>query len=208
MTGDTESSSPTSQDTKIDRVMAKYGLEGMAAELEELWTRDEDPCSVRELADYFNESVLRAALREAGADTFTSEIETIYRVVNDGDGDVGERIEVEERLAEADVDVDSLAADFISHQTVYNYLTGMRDVEYDRNVDPEDRLRRSNESIQKLKNRLTAMAENNVSSLERSELITLGTFDVVSEVHVYCQDCGGRFTVAELVERRGCGCEQ
>lgn len=208
MTENVESKSPSNGDTKMDRVMVKYGLEEMAAELEELWTRDEDQLSVRELADYFNETVLREALHDAGTDTFRTEVETMYRVIKDDEGDVGEKIEIEERLAEADVDIDALASDFVSHQTVYNYLTGTREVEYERNIDPEDRLRRSNESVQKLKNRLTAMAENNVSSLERVGLVTLGDFDVVSEVHVYCQDCGGRYTIAELVDSRGCACDR
>lgn len=208
MTENVESQSSSGRDTKMDRVMAKYGIEGIAVELEKLWTRDEDQLSVRDLADYFNETVLREALRDAGMDTFQTEVETMYRVIKDDEGDVGEMIEIEERLAEANVDVDALTSDFVSHQTVYNYLTGTREVEYERNIDPEDRLRRSNESVQKMKNRLTAVAENNVSSLERVGLVTMGEFDVVSEVHVYCQDCGGRFTIAELVDDRGCDCER
>lgn len=207
MTESGESRSLSERKTKMDRVMTKYSLDGLAAELEALWTRDEDQFSIRELADYFNETVLRETLHDAGIDTFQTEVETMYCVISDDESDIGERIEVEERLAQADIDVDTLVSDFVSHQTVYNYLTRTREVEYERNVDPEDRLRRSNESVQKLKNRLTSMTESNVSSLKRGELVTLGEFDVVSEVHIYCQECGGRFTVSELIDNRGCACE-
>lgn len=206
MDDDGSGSSGPNANSKIDRLIERYELGDIAAELESLWTRTDDSYSIRELATYFNKSVLRAALRNAGTDPLAAEVDTIYGVLTGEQVDAAERVEVEERLAEADIDGDALADDFVSHQTVYNYLTKEREVEYSHDVDPEERLQNANQSTQKMKNRLNAVAKSNLGSLDSADLLTLGDYDVINEVYVYCQDCGGRYPVGEVIDRGGCDC--
>jgi len=207
MTGDSLDSSVENANTKVGRLIAKYGLDGMAADMEERWMRDDEQSkSIREIEEDFNKAVLRRVLEDSGTQPFESELDTIYRVITDEQATMTEDIEVQERLSERNVDADSLADDFVSHQTIYNFLTKQRKAEYQSTQDPQERLSRSNESVQKIKNRLTAVAQTNVRSLKDSGLVTLGEFDVMGEVYVYCQDCNSRFSVSELIDRGGCEC--
>ena len=207
MTGENIDSSVENADTKVGRLIAEYGLDGMAADMEERWTRDDEHSkSIREIEEDFNKAVLRQVLEDSGTQPFDSELDTIYRVLNGEQTTMTEDIEVRERLSERNVDADSLADDLVSHQTIYNFLTKQRKAEYRSTKDPRERLHRSNESVQKIKNRLTAVAQTNVRSLENSGLLTLGEFDVMGEVYVYCQDCNSRYSFSELIDREGCEC--
>lgn len=208
MTESPSDSSERNGRTKIDRVVSKYGLGGIEAEIEERWTRtDGSGDSTRELAKFFNKAVLRQRLQSAGRDPLEGELDTIYQFVSEGQISSAETIEVRERLAEMDVDADALASDFVSHQTIYNYLTQQRGAEYDNERSPRERLQSANDSVQKMKNRTTAMAQSNVESLRRAGLLTVGEFDVNGEVYVFCQDCSSRYTLSELVDRQRCDCE-
>lgn len=208
MTESPSNSSGENGGTKIDRVVSKYGLDGIEAEIEERWTRtDGSGDSTRDLAKYFNKAVLRQRLQDAGRDPLESELDTIYQFVSEGEISSAETIEVRERLAEMNVDPDALASDFVSHQTIYNYLTQQRGAEYDNERDPQKRLQSANDSVQKMKNRTTAMAQSNIESLRRAGILTVGEFDVNGEVYVFCQDCSSRYTLSELIDRRGCDCK-
>lgn len=208
MTGTDKNSSLENKQSKVARLIAEYDLEGIGEEMEELWTRTDDTgLSTRELADHFNKELLRAVLHDAGMEVIQSELTAIQSFVNGEQQTVREEIEVEERLARHDIDPDKLNSLFVSHQTVYNYLTEQRGAEYQNDTGPEERIRKSSDSIQKMKARTTSVAKNILDSLARAGLITLGEYDVISEVSVYCEDCGSRFTTSELIARRGCNCD-
>jgi len=193
-------------DSKIERVAARYGIDGIGAELEERWTADGNESSTRQLAKYFNKSVVRAAMRDAGATPLASELEAIYVALSADGADTAERVEVRERLSEYDIDAESLSGDFVSHQTVYNYLTECRGAVYKSTSDPTDRLRKANESVQRVKGRMVAIASRNLDTLRKADLLTLGEYDVVGEINVYCRDCGQRYGMRELIQNRGCDC--
>jgi len=207
MMTDADSDSPMSNgDSKVERVAVRYDIDGIGAELEERWTTDGNESSTRQLANHFNKSVVRAALRGAGATPLESELETIYKALSKSGTDAAELIEVRERLSEHGIDPESLADDFVSHQTVYNYLTKHRGAVYESTSDPAERLRKTNESVQRVKSRMVAIASRNINMLRRADILTLGEYDVVGDIHVYCHDCEQRYGVRELVDKRGCGC--
>jgi hypothetical protein len=89
---------------------------------------------------------------------------------------------------------------------VYNYLTKHRGAVYESTSDPAERLRKTNESVQRVKSRMIAIASRNIDMLRRADILILGEYDVVGEIHVYCHDCGQRYGVRELVDKRRCGC--
>jgi len=206
MTDPDSDSAMQNGDSKIERVASHYNIDGIGAELEERWTADANESSTRQLAKYFNKSVVRAALRGAGATPLESELKAIYEALSADATDTAELIEVRERLSEHGIDAESLSGDFVSHQTVYNYLTKSRGAVYESTTSSAERLRKANESVQRVKNRMVAIASRNIDTLRRADILSLGEHDVVGEVHIYCHDCGQRYGMRDLIENRGCNC--
>jgi len=64
---------------KVARLIEKYELTGLGAELEARWTGDGvERTSLRDLADQFNQRLLAAALEEAGRTPLDDEIASLY----------------------------------------------------------------------------------------------------------------------------------
>ena len=201
-----DSDSPTPNgDSKVERIAVRYEIDGIGAELEERWTTDGNESSTRQLAKYFNESVVRAALRGAGATPLESEVKTIYEALSTNGTDTTELIEVRERLSEHGINAESLADDFVSHQTIYRYLTEVRGAER-ASPSEADRLRNASEPIQRLQGRTTAVTEQTVDSLSTNDAVSIGSFDVLTDVQVFCRDCGRSYNITAFLERGHCDC--
>lgn len=197
-----DSSTPT---TKIDRVIHEYGLEGLGDELERRWVSEgDDRLSVRELTDLFNQRVLRAELEAQNVFSLGENVEHLYRsLVGEGADDTLIRA----RLEQNGVDADALTDTFVSHQTVYRYLTEHRDVERPEETGT-DRIESVEQTIQGLRGRTTAVTKQSIESLQSKDLITLGSFEVFNDVKILCEDCGRSYDVTELLDRGGCECER
>jgi hypothetical protein len=200
-------SAESNDDLKILRTAAKYGLTDLLETLADQWaTGGGDGPSTREVADRFNKQALREALRESDYETFETELDVIYDVVRDDEQTSAEALAVRERLVETSVPTEELRNDFVSHQTVHTYFTDIRDLSYERDVDPEKRRQRVDDAIQKMKSRTTTMAGTNLDRLRSTNAVAVGDYDIVTEVTVYCRDCGGRFTFGDILERGRCDC--
>jgi len=57
--------------------------------------------------------------------------------------------------------------------------------------------------IQRLSSRLVAVAEKRLRSLRNFETITLGTFSVLIDVRVVCEDCGTHIDIRTLFTKGG-----
>ena len=195
-------------DSKVGRLIETYGLGGLDRELAERWTAPEgDRSSLRELADVFNRRLLAAAVEDAGVETIDGEVENTYRLLTGDDVSAGVRTEVRNRLDRDGVDVDALETDFVSHQAIHTYLTTYREVELERaERSPEERREQELETIRRLQSRTTAVTQDSVERLAAGELLELGDADVFVDVRVFCEECGGDFTVDELLRRGGCHC--
>ncbi|MGM0604664.1 MAG: rod-determining factor RdfA [Halobacteriota archaeon] len=194
--------------TKVARLIESDGLDGRGAELERRWIGDGyDRESLRSLADRFNEWILEARMREAGLAPLDGEVSNTYRLLTDDDVSAGMRTQVRRRLERADIDIDRLHTDFVSHQAIHTYLTKTRDA--DRPTDsksPEERIERDRETIQRLVSRLSAVTENTVERLESTGEIELGDVSVLVDVTILCEACGGQYSIDELLDRGGCDC--
>ncbi|WP_440988360.1 rod-determining factor RdfA [Haloarchaeobius baliensis] len=199
MTGE-GSGSPSN---KVDRVVEKYGLDGLADELAARWLGvDGDQASTRELAAFFNRRVLAAAVDGSDAFTLTGSVDELYHGLTDEDGD---STLVRSRLEQHGVDVDAVTGDFVSHQTVYRYLKDHRELEQPE-TSAEERVENAIETVQRLRGRTTAVAERTVESLAANELVDVGEFSVLNDVQVLCEDCGRSDDVTTFIERGGCRC--
>jgi hypothetical protein len=196
--------------TKVERLVDEYDLDGLGRELRARWTDDGDErMSLRELADYFNERLLEAAVADAETQVIDGEVSNLYELLTDEERSPGDRAEAESWLERAGVPPESLRADFVSHQTVYNYLKNHQDAEYegDRKSDAE-RIDDGKATVRRLKGRLARVAESTVESLANAGVVDTGDIDVFADVRVYCDDCGRQYAFPELLDRGGCGCAE
>jgi hypothetical protein len=192
---------------KVERVIEAYDLGGLGDELERRWTGARgDRESLRSLADRFNRAVLRTALDEAGASPLDGEVENTYRLLRGDDVSPGMRTEVRRQLEREGVDLDSVEADFVSHQAIHTYLRDHRGAELE--PEEESRVEKEAETIRRLQGRVSVVTESGLKRLRNVGDITLGDFDVLTDVQVYCSDCGSQYEAVELVERGGCDCER
>lgn len=205
---------------KVERVADRYGLEQLPAELAERWSADVAARnSLRDLAALFNRRVLAAAIARAGENLVDGEAANYYRLLTDEDVSSGRRLEVRRRLEGLGVDVSAVEGDFVSHQTVHNYLlradsTGATsDDGGDRagTTGPDDHGDAAANvlaTIERLQGRLDAVVQDNLSRLRSSGRLALGRFEVIVQVSVICQDCGASKRMSELVRDGGCECDQ
>lgn len=193
------------QSYKVGRVIAKYHLDDVEVELVRRWTgEDSERASLRDLATYFNERVLRAAMDAVGMNPYDSEVADAYRALTDGTG--GERAGTRRELARAGVDVEDVESDFVTYQAIYNYLTDVLDVTY-RGESDEKQLENNIKKIEKLRSRVQVVVGDTLERFRNSGKISLGEFTVLVDIQVYCSDCGKQRGVVELLRAGGCSCD-
>lgn len=190
--------------TKVGRLIDEYDLDGFGDELEKLWTTDSpERKSLRELADYFNQEILRTALDDSDIEIVSNEIEAIREQLTGETGTAADRTRLKRRLERGGVDVDSLQSDFVSYQAIRSFVKDERGAEYSSNIDP---IERDKKNIQQLRNRTAVVTETKLEGLTNSGKITLGTHQVTIDVNVFCEDCGRQLDVIDVLERSGCDC--
>jgi hypothetical protein len=171
------------------------------------WTGDADERrSLRDLAEYFNRELLRAAMAEAGMTTLDGEVANTYRLLTAEDVSTGVRTQAETTLERNGIDPQRLRTDFVSHQAIHTYLTKQRGVEHP-SEPVGDRAGKTERTIRRLGSRLVAVAEKRLRSLRDAGTITLGTFSVLVDVRVVCEDCGTHTDVPTLLGDGGCDCD-
>ncbi|MCU4801174.1 hypothetical protein OB920_12405 [Halobacteria archaeon HArc-gm2] len=194
--------------TKVGRLIEGYDLgPEYGGELEAAWTDDgTERKSLRDLAEEFNRRLLAAAMSDAGMSTLDGEVDNIFRLLTAEDVTSGTRTEARSRLERNGIDVEQLERDFVTYQAIRSYLQNERGAEYEGASD-EDRLERTADSIERLSSRLSSVCETNLNQLRETDRITLDEFRLFVTVDVLCEKCGSQYTVAELLERGGCDCD-
>ncbi|SDQ24123.1 rod-determining factor RdfA [Natronobacterium texcoconense] len=191
---------------KVARLIEKYDLEGVGADLEARWTRTENRESLRSLAASFNERLLRAALAEADVDTITADVSHLYELLSGETGSRGERTQVERRLEREGIDVATLTDEFVSYGAIRSYLTGYRDVTPPSNDDDGHDRGNVAGTIEGLRQRTVSVTESKLESLRESDRLELGPHRVLADVQVLCEGCGKQYDVADLLESGTCDC--
>ncbi|MFC6906486.1 rod-determining factor RdfA [Halalkalicoccus tibetensis] len=194
---------------KVGRVIEKYGLDGFGAELEARWTGEGDQqYSLRALADLFNRRVLEAAMSEAGVRSLEGEVENRYRLLTDDDVSAGMREQTRRELDRAGVDVEAVESDFVSHQSIYTYLTEHREATHPSSVErtPEERRERELDKIGALITRTSAVTRDSIDRLAGGDALSGGISDVFVDVQVTCEACGQSMSATAFLENGGCSC--
>jgi hypothetical protein len=195
----------SSANTKVARVIEKYALDGMGANLEAAWTDDTGSrTSLRDLADEFNEAVLETALREASVSSLNFDVSSMYEALQNSSGP--ETTRARRRLEREGIDVDDLTGDFVTHQAIYTYLKQERKASLP--STEENLSERKIETIEKLQGRVSAVAESTLSSVANADELDRGDYDVIVDVRTICPNCGTDAPIGELIRHGGCGCTE
>lgn len=189
--------------SKLDRTIRKYELGGLEAELLER-RQGADGDSLRDIAQFFNQRVLRAALTSAGDTPLDGEVSNYYRLLTDDDVTQGMRVQARDKLERRGVDVEELESDFISYQTINRFFDAHPDYEPPAASRPS--ARETMTRLFKMQSRVVSVSESVLEQLRRAESLTLGEFDVYVTVSVVCNDCRSRRTLRELLRNDGCEC--
>lgn len=195
----------TTYNSKVSRVTQRYGLEGIDRTLVDLWTREEERYSLRELADHFNERVVAAAMEDAGVAPLDGEVANTLRLLTDDEVSAGKRTQARNRLEQQGVDVSRLTDDLVSYQAINRHMKQRLDVDRDTESsepDPADKL----ESIRALQNRTAAVTESKLEELRATGEYGVGDLDVYVDISVTCSDCFRTLSVSEFFEQGGCDC--
>ena len=196
-----------SRRSKVERVIAEYDLESWGDRLEAKWVGDgTERTSLRDLAGEFNRAVLRAAVRDAGGSMLESDIDTLYRALTDDDVSRSETVRKRRELERTGVDIDAVSSDFVTHQTIYTYLTNVRDASLPE-ADTEDRLERKTETVQRLAGRTQVVTESTLEELGNAGEIADRDYEVFVDVRTICGNCGADYPIATLLDQGGCDCE-
>jgi len=189
--------------TKVARVIRKYDLDGMGANLETAWTgKSGERTSLRNLADEFNEAVLEAVLRKANVSSVSVSVSSTYDALQSESG--SSKTRARRHLEREEINVDELTGDFVTHQAIHTYLTEEREANFPEPSD--DMAERKVETIEKLEGRVSAVAETAISSLANADELDDDGYDVLVDVRAICPHCGADLPVGELIRQDGCGC--
>ncbi len=191
--------------SKVVRLIEEYNLEELGAELERLWTAEENRRSLRQLATYFNQQLLQRALEDADVRPLGGEVENIYRLLTD-DSSGADGTRIRRRLERDGLDVEALEDDFVTYQAIRTYLKKHRGAEY--TPDETDPLERETTNIQQLRGRVDSVTEGKLEQLRSAGHLELGEFRTLVDIRVVCEDCNTQFDAVELLERGGCNCSE
>ena len=204
--GESEAAATRPCSCKVEVVTAEFDLDGIHEEMCREWA-DDDGKSVRELADMFNKRVLRTAFRRADKLPIDGEIDNLYRVLTDDDTDPGSRTRAREQLRQDDIPIADVEDRFVSHQTLYRHLVNCLDRAHEPpEKTDEERIEEWRSRLMALQSRTTSVTERGIDQLSNNGAVDIGSFDVLLEVNVMCEDCGGFYTVGEFLDAEACDC--
>lgn len=185
-----------------------YGLDGTGEELEQYWLGEGvERRSLRDLADFLNRRMVRAAMTDAGINLLDGEAANTYRLLTDDEVTSGERTKVERKLGREGVDVERLRSDFVSHQAIHTYLTDYLGVSLDSETR-DSSVEKGIDTIQRLNSRSKAVSEKTVRSLLNQGAVSIGTPTVTVETRIVCRDCNRQYELVEFLERGHCDCTE
>ncbi|THE63512.1 hypothetical protein D8Y22_16925 [Salinadaptatus halalkaliphilus] len=202
---DENSSSTRGRPSKVVSLIDQYDLDDIGAEIEAAWTSDDEHRrSLRDLADDFNQELLRQKLRDAGIQTLDGEVENFYRLLTDDETSTADRTRIRRRLERDDIDVGTLESEFVSYQAIRTYLQNHRGASYDpAETDPIDQLQTA---VDRLQRKLVTVTDDRLERVDDNTALTIENPSVIADVRIACANCGRQFSVDELTAETQCDC--
>lgn len=205
------------------RVLEKYGIKGLADEVVDKWTRDDESerSSTRDLAKLVNERICVEVMRDADGMPPITAIDDLVAVLQVAlkQHRSEEPIEtewsdwvIEEVKAwfdqETEIGWEELAEDFVSYSLVYTYLTNIRGAKQQsqkNNIDtPGERRRSVIERVEKSTRYTESTTEWAIEHLQQHELLPSGDPWVNVSIEVECSECLQNISIYDYIEGGGC----
>lgn len=194
---------------KVPKLLEEYELEGYGATLCELWTRETNRYSVRELEVKFNGWVIQAAIEAAGGEIDARTAEDYYQNLSSDETEGSKKRRIRDRLSESGVDVESLENDFVSYHGIYTYLRsqgatpgGESDAD-----DPEALVESALQSAETARETAVEELTPELEQLSDAGVIPETPPEPHVVIKVTCAYCGRVHPLRRYLTQQGCGCE-
>lgn len=186
---------------KIERVTDRYGLDPT-----ELQDKYEDGLSLRQLEEWLNTRVVQSATQKQDSPlSLKAACKIASALSNRGDTDVPTKGNCRARLRSHGVDPERVTKDFVSYQTIRQYLidNGV-DTSRTDGFQPEKQL----DAVLKLRHRLREVVDSSIDRLERHEYVDVHSSHVAIDMTVECYTCGTEWALVEFfTEEVACPCQ-
>ena len=202
---------------KIQQVSKKYNLEKLGDELVKQWTDPENAESLHDLEQYVNRRIVESVINDQleGLVPQAHPPDRIAHLLR-ADGSSAERFEdvsqveiteVKNWLEENDIDADELADDLVSYNTVYQYLTTIRETSASdgqkQTRTPKERQEKVHTRLSNLQQRVEAVTKQGLESLVNADVIP-DSYDIRLQFRIECTACDRRQDLLEYIRNRGC----
>lgn len=187
---------------KIGRVTRDYGIPNVDSRLVSEW---QNGTSVRQLTEDLNRDVIESELNAANVSQVEWSRTPVYEALQTEDLSEAEEIEIRRELDRAGLDVEQLASDLVSHQTVYRHLTRCLNVSRSDDRTPDDRRENAKDTVHALQRRTEIVTRSTIDALRSAGVTDLGEVDVLVDVQVVCSDCD-RSMDFDTAIGEGCNC--
>lgn len=187
----------TTAKPKLLRVIDRYDLDGMGDELVDRWTKPEPTRqSCRELAEFFNVRVLDAALRAEGILWDKPLVQECAVIIDDDDRSLT-GFDIRNR----GVDVDAVGEDMVSYQSIHTYLTDIRGIDYEQELNGiRDRIN----NLQQMQSKMETVASNTARRSIDHDQINGAEPTIKITAEYVCKACESGTDVTQYLRNRGC----
>lgn len=142
-------------------------------------------------------------MTDAGMQSIDGEADNTYRLLTESDVSEGAHVECRRRLERAGIDVEELTDEFVTYQAIRTYLKDIREAEYEQSRASPDTVQ---QRIQRLAGRTATVAESQIEQLQTNGAVDVGSFRMLVDVQLYCEEYHTQYDVADFLERGGCEC--
>ncbi|WP_435073561.1 rod-determining factor RdfA [Halorubrum sp. HHNYT27] len=196
---------------KVGRMSSKYDFDGMNEELRDRRLNRER--SLRDLADYFNQRVLRGVISGAGFDledvaygsvSPEDAVASVYESLTSETISADREVRVRTRLEQRGIDIDAVESDWVTHPTMQSHLNDCLGIDTSRS----SRIGRevSRDTIEWARTRCTKIVDQTVSRLVSSGVVSVSDHTVSVSITISCSDCDQSYRLSELLNERSCAC--
>ena len=194
---------------KVPRVLKKYNIEAFGDKMGEMWARDTDRYSVRELEVKLNAKSIASACQRAGEAIDEVTAEDYYRKIATEESEGYIQEQTIKKLDKIGVDIDELRNDFVSYHSVYTYLQ-KRNVEPGGQPDannPEELVETTQKRVQEYREEQSERVDEQLKQLTHTDQFPDESPETHVAIKVTCPHCGRILPIQRYLQQQGCGCE-
>ena len=188
---------------KIGRVTTAYELPTVDTDLVDQWRNG---TSVRRLTEELNKDIIASELDTANVGNVEWSRTPVYEMLQTDELSDAEEIEIRRELERAGIDVEQLATDLVSHQTVYRHLTDCLDASKGDEQTPDERRDQARNTVHALQQRTELVTQSTRESLQSANITDLGEPEVLVDLQILCHECGQSMDF-ETAITDGCNCD-